>query len=334
MNSELILAGDVGGTKVQLALYAAAEGMGGEPLRQQIYPTAQFESFAALLDDFMGDHAPRLKAACFGVAGPVSDGRAEMTNVHWRVIDERDIRRQFGIERVELINDMIAMGYGALALPPESFAVLNAGEPKVRGNAALIAAGTGLGEAMLFWDGRRWIPSPSEGGHADFAPNSELEIELYKHLHALYGHVSIERILSGPGFFNIYKFLRETGRGEEPAWLAERLANEDSSAVVAELAMKGELPICIQTMDLFVHIYGAEAGNMALKVLASGGVFIGGGIAPKILPQLRRPEFMEGFASKGRLREMMEKIPVKVMLDPRAPLIGAASRAAMIYRGE
>jgi glucokinase len=330
---ELILAGDVGGTKIVLACFSPEQGP-LSPVMEKIYPTTEHTSFETIVSEFLGERASQIGAACFGVAGPVKGGEVEMINVPWRTISEASLREHLKIGKVEIINDMIAMAYGALALPEDRFTVLNPGSGDARGNAALVAAGTGLGEAMFYWDGRRWLPSPSEGGHVDFGPTSELEDKLLRYMRKIFGRISVERICSGPGIHFIYKFLRDTGRGEEPAWLAERMANEDPSAVISELALAGKSPLCERTIDLFVHIYGTEAGNMALKVLATGGVFIGGGIAPKILPKMQSGLFMEGFKNKGRFDEIMEKIPVRVILDAKAPLYGAAYHAMQMLRGE
>jgi len=327
--SPLLLAGDIGGTKINLACFST-EPLA--PILEKTYWTADYDSLESLLSDFLGPRAGEVRAACFGVAGPVKDGRVELTNVRWPAIDERTIRAHLGLDAVAVLNDMMAMAYGALVLPAEKLFVLNPGSPDAVGNAALIAAGTGLGEALMHYDGKNWQPSPSEGGHTDFAPLSEIEIDLLRYLQNEFGHVSYERILSGPGIYNIYRFLRDTGRGGEPAALAERFAREDPSAVISELALAGKVPICEQTLEIFVHLYGAEAGNMALKGLATGGVFIGGGIAPKILPMLRRPPFMQGFRDKGRFCELLEKIPVKVILEPKAPLYGAAHYASLLLR--
>lgn len=232
------------------------------------------------------------------------------------------------VPRVKLLNDLQAAAYGMLHLEPTELCVLQPGLQR-KGNIVVIAAGTGLGEAMLYWDGEQHHPLASEGGHADFAPRTDQEVELLAYLRREFGRVSYERLLSGPGFFTIYRFLRDSGFAPEPAWLRERIAQGDPSAVVSQVGLAGEHPLCTQTLDLFTSIYGAEAGNLALKALALGGVYVGGGIAPKILPKLRDGTFIRAFTEKGRLAELMRTIAVKVALDPRAPLIGAAHYAQM-----
>lgn len=332
--NNLILAGDIGGTNFRIALFSPEKGL-LEPIRETRYPTADYETIEDVLTHFVGtQYAGKIGAACFGVAGPVADGRVELTNIpHWAVIDERKLRTHLGTAKVSLINDMIAMGYGVMALPPERFLVLNEGKAGARGNVAIIAAGTGLGEGYLHWDGAELHPSPSEGGHTDFGPTNDLEDELLAYLRGLYGHVSYERILSGPGIYNIYQFLLEKHHTRPAASIAERLAKEDPSAVVAEMALAGKSALCEDAIDVFMRIYGAEAGNMALKGLTTGGVYVGGGIAPKLLARLRRPDFIDAFLSKGRFRELLQSIPVKVIMEPNAPLFGAAYRAGQLLRG-
>ncbi len=326
----MILAGDIGGTKTILALYEEA-GDELRKLRDARYPSAEHDSLEGIIEIFLGrDRGLELRAACFGVAGAVIDGRSQATNLSW-VMDESSLEEATGASRVKLLNDLEAMAYGMLHLPAEDFAHLNVGNRKDRhGNVAVIAAGTGLGEAMLYWDGKEHHPIASEGGHADFAPQSDQEIELLRYLRAkLDGHVSFERVLSGPGLFNIYQFLRDTGQGEEPEWLARELGQGDPNVTVTEYGLPpgSEVPLCAAAIELFSSIYGAEAGNMALRILAVGGVFVGGGIAPKLLPALQAGAFMRGFADKGRFSELLSKIEVWVSLNPRTPLIGAAQYA-------
>jgi glucokinase len=229
------------------------------------------------------------------------------------------------------LNDLEATGYGVLTLPPHGLERLHAGKAR-KGNMALIAAGTGLGEAILAWDGARHRVIPSEGGHADFAPRNDLQVDLLRFLQKEFGHVSYERVLSGPGLYNIYRFLRETGYAPEPQWLGDRLRKEDPSVVVSEVGLAGGHPLCTGALDLFVSIYGAEAGNLALKALAVGGVLVGGGIAPKIRAKLADGSFLAGFQDKGRYRDLMASIPVHLVLEPRAPLLGAAHVARDLLR--
>jgi glucokinase len=265
--------------------------------------------------------------ACFGVAGAVIDGRSNATNLPWQ-LDERALGSFLGCRHVKLLNDLEAAAYGMLHLPPEKLHVLQEGD-RPRANCAVIAAGTGLGEAMLWYDGTRWHPVASEGGHASFAPQDDEEVELLRYLRArLQGHVSTERVLSGPGLRHVYEFLRDTGRFEEPKWLAEELAQGDPSADISTLALAGKSALCEAALRRFVRIYGAEAGDLAIRVLARGGVYLGGGIAPKILPALEAPDFREAFRAKGRFQPLLERIPIAVALDPSVPLLGAAHFAS------
>ena len=326
----MILAGDIGGTKTLLALY---EESGGElvKVRGVRYRTGEHRSLEELLADFLAEERPEIHAACLGVAGAVIDGKSRGTNIPW-TMEESSLARVTGAPHVKLLNDLEAMAYGMLYLPPEELASLNpeAREGR-RGNVAVIAAGTGLGEAMLYWDGERHHPIASEGGHADFAPQTDQEIELLRYLRAKFeGHVSYERVLSGPGLFNVYQFLRDTGREEEPEWLAKELTQGDPNVTVTRYGLSEKVPLCAEAIDLFSSTYGAEAGNMALRVLAVGGVFVGGGIAPKLLPAMKKGSFMRGFSDKGRFSELLQTIDVHVSLNPRTPLIGAAHYATRL----
>ena len=235
----------------------------------------------------------------------------------------------WGCPSVDLVNDLEANAHGISVLAPEDFSVLHPGAADASGNRALISAGTGLGEAGLLADDAGYRPYPSEGGHCDFAPQNETESHLLLHLMGRFGHVSYERVLSGPGLYNIYQFFRDTGRAEEPAWLAEEIRQRDPSAVISENALKGSCELCVKTMDQFVSLYGAEAGNLALKTMATGGLFIGGGIAPKILPKLKEPGFLKAFTAKGRVSSLLEAIPVRVILNDKTALLGAARLAAL-----
>lgn len=322
----MILAGDVGGTKTNLAVYDD-DGPLGEPVVEATYPSQEHESLDEIVQTFVADHDIKPDYACIGVAGPVLDGRAETANLPWS-IDGHRLASQLGIRSVELINDLEANAYGIGALEPDDFAVLNEGLAGATGNAAVIAAGTGLGQAILYFDGHDHHPFASEGGHADFAPRDELECELLMYLRQRFERVSYERVLSGPGITSIYEFLRDSGRGEEPAWLAEQLTEGDPSAAISAAAQAGTSALCVTTLELFCSIYGSEAGNLALRALATGGVYLGGGIAPKILDILRGPGFVDAFMSKGRMRSLVEGIPVRVVLNDKAALLGAARRAS------
>ncbi len=321
----MILAGDIGGTKTVLGLFEESEDA-LTLVRDGTFPSRDYGSLEEILSQFLkAERGLALRAGCFGVAGAVIDGKARTTNLPWQ-LDEEALTAAIRAPRVKLLNDLEAAAYGMLYLKPDELSLLSPGvRPKRRGNVAVIAAGTGLGEAMLFWDGAGHHPIASEGGHADFAPRTDQEIELLRYLRAKFnGHVSFERVLSGPGFYNVYSFLRDTGHAPEPAWLKERLRGGDPSATITQLALAGEDPLCVATLDLFVAVYGAEAGNLALKCLAVGGVYVGGGIAPKILPKLQDGTFLRAFTEKGRFSELMRSLEVNIALNPGAPLIGAA----------
>ena len=329
-SSRLLLAGDVGGTKTAVSLFEA-RAAGPRLLRQASFHSGEFESLQAVVRRFLGAGPPvRVAAACFGVAGPVVDGKCVTTNLPWHV-DERGLATAIPAPRVRLLNDLEAAAHGLLTLPPRDLERLQGGKAR-KGNMVLIAAGTGLGEAILVWDGARHRVVPSEGGHADFAPRGDLETDLLRFLRKEFGHVSYERVLSGPGLYNIYRFLRETSDAPEPPWLADRLRNGDPGAVISEVALAGGHPLCVTALELFVSIYGSEAGNLALKALAVGGVFVGGGIAPKIRAKLMDGTFLAAFADKGRYRDLMASIPVRLVLNPQAPLLGAARVARDLLR--
>ncbi|MBA2620983.1 MAG: glucokinase [Acidobacteria bacterium] len=279
-----------------------------------------------IIESIISDKSPRIERACFGVPGPVAGETVKLANLPWTV-DARTIKKSFEIERIGLINDLEANAYGLSELGADDFAVLSAGEKNTTGNAAIISAGTGLGEAGLHFEEemRTLRPFASEGGHADFAPRDDLEIELLKFLREKFGRVSVERVVSGQGLKNIYEFLRDIKKMEEPAWLKDEiLENGDAAAIVSKNAIAEKSEICSIALEIFASAYGAAAGNLALKMLATGGVFLGGGIAPKILPKLKGENFIESFRAKGRMRELLEKIPVRVVLNDKAALLGAA----------
>ncbi|MFO1350491.1 MAG: glucokinase [Gammaproteobacteria bacterium] len=277
---------------------------------------------------FVHAHRHPIAGACFAISGPVKDGRGKPSNLPWWV-DAHQLARQLDVAMVGLINDLEANAWGVAALEDQDFLTLNQGDPNARGNAAIIAAGTGLGEAGFYWDGKDYLPFACEGGHADFAPNNELEVELFRYLLTKFEHVSYERVLSGPGLYNLYQFLRDSGRGEEPAWLAEKMRAGDPSAAIAQAALEGSCALSVQALDWFVALYGAEAGNLALKIMSTGGMYVGGGIAPKIIAKLKTPLFMQAFVAKGRLRPVMEAMPVRVILNDKTALLGTARFAAL-----
>jgi glucokinase len=320
----MILAGDVGGTKVHLALY---DFVGGklEHFRDEQYPAKQYAGLEPIVKAFLG--ADKATAACFGVPGPVRDGRLRLTNLPW-TLDSRELAATLSIDHVFLINDLEANGYGVAELASDQIFTLSAGDASQMGNRALIAAGTGLGEGMLIWNGRTHTPHPSEGGHTDYAPRNEDEIDMLRFLKQKYsGRISFERVVSGMGLTNIYEFLREVRGLDEPAALAARMKAEDPNAVITELALAHKSEICEKTMDMFVSAYGAEAGNLALKLLSVGGVYIGGGIAPRIVEKLKDGTFMKAFTDKGRLSPLLVNMPVRIILESRAALLGAAAYA-------
>ncbi len=318
----MILSADIGGTKTNLALFQLGRGS-LRAVAWRTYASCEHTSLDEILAQFLAAEHLRVTRACFGVAGPVKNGRAQTTNLPW-VVDSVGLARKLRLKSVGLINDLEATAWGIGALKPKDLTTINEGRPAQGGNAAVIAAGTGLGEAGLVWTGSEHRPFPSEGGHGDFAPRREIEIELLQCLKAQFGRVSYERILSGPGLHNVYRFFRDTGRGEEPSWLKEELAQGDPSAVISRTAMEGRNALCEQALDLFVEIYGAEAGNVALRMMATAGIYVGGGIAPKIVEKLKGSRFFEAFVAKGRLRPLLEGVPVRVIVNDRAALLGAA----------
>jgi glucokinase len=295
-------------------------------------PSRDFDSLEAAVERFLGGGAAvPVEAACFGVAGPVVEGRATATNLAWEM-DERTLAAAIPTKRVRLLNDLEATGYGILELPDAAFAVLQAGAP-TGGHLALIAAGTGLGQAMIVRDGSRRRVIASEGGHADFAPRTELEDALLVYLRREFGRVSYERLLSGPGLGNIYRFLRDSAVAPESAAVAAEIAAGDPGAVITGHALAGTDALCGRALDVFVAVYGAEAGNLALRALALGGVIVGGGIAPRILPRLAAGPFLPAFRDKGRLAPLLADVPVRVVLESRAAVVGAAAVAVELLSG-
>jgi glucokinase len=325
----VILAADVGGTKTHVALYEAGAGPRA-PAQEGKVPSRDYPSLERLVLavlEGMGRTGPRLERAVFGIAGPVVNNRADTTNLPWDDVSVPALRDALGHADVALLNDLEATAWGLSTLEPGDLRTLQPGKP-ADGNRALIAAGTGLGEALLVWDGARWHPTPSEGGHSDFASRDPVEDDLLVWLRARYGRVSYERVLSGPGLADLYRFMTETGRGKAaPEVAAEFARAADPAAVVTEAALAGRCPRAVLALERFVMAYGAEAGNLALKALATGGLYVGGGIAPRILPALAGAGFLEAFHAKGRLAPLMERVPVSVILRPETALWGAAAFA-------
>ncbi len=327
--SQLILAGDVGGTNTRLALLEIGRGR-PRLLSEKTYPSKNYRGLENILADFLR-HQKVIAAACFGVAGPVTEEVIVATNLPWWV-DIQSLQKLPSLRKVEVINDLVANAYGISVLKKTDFETLNAGRPR-KGTQALISAGTGLGEAILFWDGKQYVPSPSEGGHAEFGPRNRIEMELFNYLSERFDHVSYERVLSGEGLYHIYQFLKDSKRSaHEPSWLSEKLKEEDPAEVISETARLSKSRLCVKTLDLFTSIYGAAAGNLGLQVMAVGGVYIGGGIAPKILWKLKDGTFMKAFRDKGRLSRIVAQIPVRVILNERTALLGAASRAVALLK--
>lgn len=330
-DSTRILAGDVGGTKTNLALIRLVEDANGEEMvieRTARFPSSSHPSLNAIIREFLAllPAPPKLACAGFGVPGPVEDGQAKPTNLSWGV-DAAEIAEEFSIPKVEVINDLAANAYGIAELKPSDFASLVEGKPGAAGNRCVVSPGTGLGQAGLFWDGRRHRVWACEGGHSDFAPRNEVEIALLEFLIKKYGHVSAERVISGMGIENIYLFLRDSGRGKELPEVALARQTWDHGAVISEFANSGRCPMCVETIEIFVRCLAAECGNMALKSMALGGVFLGGGIPVKLLSHLQGIGFAHAFSDKGRLRPLLEEVPVRVILNDQAALLGAARYA-------
>lgn len=332
-----LLAGDIGGTKTSLAIFTVAHGRLEKKLAQKTFPSHQYPGLDTLANEFLAGIDFPVQRASFGVAGPVVDGKARITNLPWQM-EEEQLATALKVPSVSLLNDLEAIAYSVPHLGPEDVLTLNTGESVVNGGLAVIAPGTGLGEAFLSWNGLEpdergrghYLVHASEGGHADFAPTNELQIELLRYLLAREDHVSYERICSGLGLPNIYTFLRDTGRFAEPAWLTEKLATATDLTPVIVQAALGDAPdadICRETVRIFVAVLGAEAGNLALKVMATGGIYLGGGIPPRIVSFLEEDRFLQAFLGKGRFADLLRPIPVHVILHPEVALLGAAYHA-------
>jgi glucokinase len=325
----MILAGDIGGTKVNLAAFEVREGRLVQ-LATETFPSREHSSLEEIAGGFLAKNRITVRYASFGIAGPVKNGRSLLTNLRW-TIDARNVSQVLGGAKVWLMNDLQATAHGIATLPAGDFLTLNEGQPVPDGNWAIIAAGTGLGEAGMVWSGARQVSVGSEGGNTDFSPRTELDIELLRYLQKQFGEAIWEYVLSGQGLYNIYKFLWDSGRGDEPAWLAEEVRRDEKAApaVISRNALEQKSPLCEAALDLFVGYYGAETMNLALKLLATGGVFIGGGIAPKIAAKLQDGTFMRAFLGEHRYRELLEAMPVKIILNDKAALLGAARFAAL-----
>lgn len=336
----MILAGDVGGTKSNLALMdrlpqqpnMAKSGPAFRTIFGRRYPSHHYSSFEEIIRDFMvearpvlaGSPAGKILAAGFGVAGPIIGRRVQVTNLTW-ALDADALAQQLGTPHIVLLNDLEATGYSLAWLAPDDLCALNPGEPVPQATQALIAAGTGLGEAILPWCGSRYVVAPSEGGHADLAPRTEREIELLRYMKKLHKYVSVELILSGRGFYTLHEFLDRSIRHpsfDEPGG--------DPAPEITRMGLEGSCRVCVETLDLFTALYGAEAGNLALKALSRGGMFVAGGIAPKILPKMQDGTFLRAFCEKEKFEDLLSRIPVHVVLNEQAPLLGAAAEAARV----
>lgn len=321
----LILAGDVGGTSTRLA-YFEADAAGLTVLAQAQYKSASHASLIEIVRHFAQQHGFVAEQACFGIAGPIIEGRVHTPNLPW-TIDSVELAEVLSLPRVRLINDLEANTYGIAALKQEDLFQLNAGTPHPNGTIAVVSAGTGLGESLAYWDGDTHRPLPSEAGHADFAARNDLEAELLGYLQTKHGRVSYERVLSGPGLLDIYRFLRDRRYFPELTSVAVAMNSGDPSAAITRAALDGSCPMCGKTLEIFIGVYGAEAGNAALRFLATGGVYLGGGIAPKILDLLKGATFMVAFSAKGRLSALVQSIPVYVILNEDTALLGAGRAA-------
>src|ERR1700675_1391032 len=319
----MILAGDIGATRVVLAAFET-ESNRLHCVVEKSYMSQQFEGLSPILADFIKTEGIPVHSACLGVAGPVRGGRSKISNLPW-VIDAREVAKQLRLDSVGLLNDLEAFAYGIDGLESKDFIALSEGAEEAEGNLAVISAKTGLGMAGLYWDGFRHHPFACEGGHADFAPRNELQTELLVYLQKKYGRISCERILSGPGIKNIYDFLRDAHKAEEPEWLRTAMsAAPDPPALISQMALEGKAAICDQSLSIFVSVFGAETGNCALNLMSPGGIFIGGSIAAKIVPKMKDPLFMESFRDKGRMETILKAIPVKIVANDDSGLIGAA----------
>jgi glucokinase len=324
----LYIAGDVGGTKTFLALIDKKHGP-HHPIAEAKYRSKDYSSLTEILTIFTAGIDQYPLAATIGVAGPVHENQVDVTNLPWDV-DAKDLSIALGGAAVILLNDLESIAYAIPNLEPEDTVILKQGQVDEHGAIAIVAPGTGLGEAYLIWDGDRYRPVPSEGGHTDFAPATPLELDLLAYLMPRLGHVSYERVCSGVGIPNIYEFLKQTGRCQEPEWLAEELAkSEDKTPVIVRNAQEGSAEICVTTLDLFISILGSEAGNLVLQAMATGGVYLAGGIPPRIVNELAGDPFLEAFTRKGRLSDVLHRVPVRVIVNRKTALYGAASHCLM-----
>src|SRR5271169_1805225 len=319
----MILVGDIGATRTRLAAFET-EGNRLQVVVGKTYVSQDYGGLAEILPQFIRGEGIAVHSACFGVAGPVRAGKSKISNLPW-TIDSRELARQLKLNSVGLLNDLEAYAYGIDALDSKDFITISEGSEDAEGNRAVISARTGLGMAGLYWDGFRHHPFACEGGHADFAPTNDLQIELLSYLQKKFGRISCERILSGPGIKNIYDFLRDAYKAEEPEWLRTQMsAAPDPPALISRTALEGKAAICDQALSIFVSVFGAQTGNCALNFMSTGGIFIGGSIAAKIVPKMKDPVFLESFLDKGRMETILKDIPVKIVAGDDCGMIGAA----------
>lgn len=328
----MILAGDIGGTKTVLALFSESDGP-HRPLATQRYTSGEYARLEEIVADFLTEHQVLPEVASFGIAGPVRNNRVRVTNLPWQV-DADSLGRVMGDVPVQLLNDLEAIANAIPMLERSDLVSIKKGQTEAEGPIAVVAPGTGLGEAYLFWDGVRYRPIASEGGHTDFAPATPLELELLEYLQPRLGHVSYERVCSGIGIPNLYAFFRDAKGYPEPQWLRRALAEEDDATpVIVKSAQEKGTEICVATLRLFVSILGSEAGNLVLQVVATGGVFLAGGIPPRILPELKSETFFEAFTRKGRFTDLLERVPVWVVINRQVALFGAANHGLAMAGG-
>jgi glucokinase len=319
----VILAGEIGATRTRLAAFET-EGNRLQCVVEKTFMSQQHDGLSGILADFIKTEGIPVHSACLGVAGPVRAGRSKISNLPW-VIDAREVAKQLKLNLVGLLNDLEAYAYGIDGLESKDFITLSEGAEEAEGNRAIISAKTGLGIAGLYWDGFRHHPFACEGGHSDFAPRNDLQMELLAYLQKKYGRISCERILSGPGIRNIYDFLRDAHKAEEPEWLRTAMsAAPDPPALISQMALEGKAAICDQALSIFVSVFGAEAGNCALNFMSTGGIFIGGSIAAKIVSKMKAPVFLESFLDKGRMETILKDMPVKIVANDDSGMIGAA----------
>ena len=328
MSEIMVLAGDIGGTKTNLALFRISDNRLENQL-ELTYKSQDHDSLEQIIQDFLHHIETQkdqvtISSVCFGIAGPIKNNTCQVTNLPW-FVDALAIQKRFNFPKVSLINDLEANAWGISSLSEEDFIVLNSGTAEVTGNASIIAAGTGLGEAGMFWNGQQHIPFASEGGHSDFSVSNEQEFRFYQFLGEKYqSHISWERVLCGDGLVNIYQFLCQQSKTSTPTWLLEKMQNQDPASVISQTALAKQDEICQQALDWFVYFYGVEAGNQALKIMSHAGVYIGGGIAPKIIKALQSDIFIHAFFDKGRMRPLLEAMPVKVIMNDKTALYGPA----------